>query len=238
MKATIMTLASLVLAGVGLSSCNEISVTPGNTVTTTRSAQGFSHLEVSDGFEVEITRGTAEALRVEAPEGFQPYIKTEVENGTLRIYLQEHVSSSGLSPEKVYLTVTNLEGVTASGGSRITSMDTLRSAAFSIAGSGSSVFTFPLQVSELNCEASGSSELNLSGAAEGIATNFSGSSRLHAFDLATTSATINGSGSSRFEVRVSSALAVSTSGGSETYYKGHPAITQSLSGGSRIIDAN
>jgi len=226
------------LALMTLASCGDISVTPGKTVTTTRSAQNFSRIDVSDGFDVEIAVGAVEELRVEAPEGYQQYINTAVSGGRLRIWLQDNVSGN-FSPRRILLRVKSLEEIEASGGCGITMTDTLRGETFAIASSGGSRFTMPLAVGSVHCGASGGSVLKLSGTAGSLViNNFSGGSRLRGFDLSAADVTVHASGGSNLEVRASDHLEVNASGGSEIYYRGHPGMTINLSGGSRVIDTN
>ncbi|MBS1912814.1 MAG: DUF2807 domain-containing protein [Bacteroidetes bacterium] len=260
MKNTLAILSVAALAGcVGLASCNDLSVTPGNTVTSTRDVHGFSRIDITHGFDVIVTKDTTESLTIEAPEGWQPRIQTYVKDGTLHIDVDDAVFSSSFTPRRAYLHLVTLNGISASGGSHVSSSDVFTSDAFSLNGSGGSGIDLHVNAGTLECEASGgstftitgttgavnvehcsgSSDITIAGTAQSMNLGeCSGGSRVHAFDLRTATAVVDASGGSAVEVSVSSDLNASASGGSKVRYKGHPHLTQHASGGSSIEDAN
>src|SRR5512133_607147 len=79
----------VVLIAFAITSCDDpaVSVTPGATVTSERSIREVYALNVGDGFAVDVMVGDTEALKIEAPEGYQQYITSEVRAGRLLIGL-------------------------------------------------------------------------------------------------------------------------------------------------------
>lgn len=230
-------IAALGLIGLATLSACEKSVDPGNTIIQTRPVESFTRIDVSGGFEVMITGGAADEVKVEAPEGYQSYIHTDFHAGKLQVYVEDRVSSN-FSPKRLILTMKSLEGIEASGGCRVTGNGTFQADHMSIDVSGGTHVTLAMETGVLDCGASGGSQLDLSGSADAASENFSGASELHAFTLETTSTTIDASGGSTLDVRAKGSLHVDASGGSVIAYKGRPAIVQTLSGGSKLIDAN
>ncbi|HVZ38718.1 MAG TPA: head GIN domain-containing protein [Candidatus Kapabacteria bacterium] len=260
MKNTLAILCVAAIAGsAGLACCNDLSVTPGNTVTSTRDVHGFSRIDITHGFDVIVTRDTAESLTIEAPEGWQPRIQTYVTDGTLHIDVDDAVFSGSFTPRRAYLHLVNLNGISASGGSHISSPAVFTSDTFSLNGSGGSVINLHLNAGMLLCDASGSSSFTITGTmgavnvvecsgSSGITIGgtaqsmtvsaCSGGSQVHAFDLHAATAVVDASGGSAVEISASNDLNASASGGSTVRYKGHPHLTQHASGGSSIEDAN
>lgn len=233
-----VTLASLATALLAVAACNELAVTPGQVTTTTRPVQGVERVTAGNSFEIVLIRDTAESLTIEAPEGFLPYIRTEVSGGTLNIDLDERVSSR-FSPKRITLHFRSLDGITASGAASFTSADTMTGNAFALTLSGASRAAFPVRVGTLNCEASGASVVSLTGSAGNLNTSdFSGASILHAYNLNATSCDVHASGASYLDVTAVDRLDVHASGGSVVSYRGHPKVTQDVSGGSSVVDAN
>jgi hypothetical protein len=66
----------------------------------------------------------------------------------------------------------------------------------------------------------------------------SGGCRVQMFNVSVNSMEVVASGGSTLEVFARDSLRVVASGGDEVRYRGRPRITQDLSGGSRLVDAN
>lgn len=231
----------VVLIAFAITSCDDpaVSVTPGATVTSERSIREVYALNVGDGFAVDVTVGDTEALKIEAPEGYQQYITSEVRAGRLLIGLDPKVRNDNFGPRKAHLTIVALGNITASGASIVESSDTIRGAGLSVEATGASRIKVPVRVGGVSCSAREGSVVSLGGIADHMSiSSFSGASQLAGFDLATVGIAMIVSGSSRLEVRASGTLDVVASGASTIYYKGHPTITSNLSDGSTIIDAN
>ncbi len=247
------------LCTIGLAACNDSGITPGNTTTTPRNVKDFTHLDISHGFEVVVIRDTAESVTIEAPEGWQSKIRTYVSEGTLHINIEDNIFSGSFSPRKAYVHMKSLASVEASGGSRVSSIDTFSAEAFAMQGSGGSSINLRLTAGAIRCEASGGTSITIAGTARNVTVascsgssrvavtgtaddltveECSGGSEVHAFDLPTGTAAVDASGGSSVDVRAANELNADASGGSTVRYKGHPHITQHLSGGSRLVDAN
>ena len=100
--------------------------------------------------------------------------------------------------------------------------------------SGASVCQLDVDPIRLDAVVSGASYLNLRGNAVEMYADLSGSSALKAFNLPVTRAHISLSGGSDAEVAVAENLKVVASGASHLIYRGDPALTSDVSGGSAI----
>ena len=214
---------------------NTISPEPGRITTEVRNTSTFTGLDIESGIRVTVTAGNTEKVEIEAREGYQPYILTEVRNNTLRVYIDRRLNNRRGSDIQAFITMRTLDYVSASGGSRVTTSDMFRPDRFDVSLSGGSYLRVPITTNTITVDASGGSEASISGSAQRInADELSGGSRLLAADLRVNYCTIDASGGSTADVNVSDELNVRASGGSIVRYKGSPRITQSVSGGSRV----
>src|SRR5215470_7483749 len=91
----------------------------GRVVDETRPIGEFSRIEVSAGIQVRVDAGPRSALGIRAEDNILPYVRTEVHNGTLVIGFQPNTSITAHVAVQVSLAVPALDGLAASGGSRL-----------------------------------------------------------------------------------------------------------------------
>lgn len=212
-----------------------VSPEPGSITTENRSVADFNSLDIESGIRVTVTQGNTESTRIEAREGYQPYILTEVRNNTLRIRVDNRLKSRRGSEIRAYVTMRTLTNVWASGGSRVTSDYDFKPDQFTTSLSGGSYLRLPISTNSVSVDASGGSEAEIAGTAQTLTVDdISGGSKLLTADLRVTNCTLEASGGSTADVNVSEELRVRASGGSVVRYKGSPRITQNVSGGSRV----
>lgn len=227
--------AAIVMSTV-LGACKESIAGPATTVT--RPLSGFTRIDVEDGFDVEIRKDVTEDVTIEAPEGAMAHIITVVEGNRLRVYVDDIISSM-FSPRRIIIRVRSLEEIELSGGTELTGVGTFDAPNFTLGASGGSNATLTIAATRTEVQASGGSVVSLRGSTDILdIESYSGGGRFHGFDLNARVVELDASGGSRLDVRASERLDVSASGGCEINYKGRPAITSDLTGGSTIIDAN
>ncbi|MFN8254126.1 MAG: head GIN domain-containing protein [Bacteroidales bacterium] len=205
----------------------------GNVTRKSRDISGIQKVEIEDGIDLYISQGSTEKLEIEADENLHPFIKTEIENGTLKIYLSKSVWKS--KTLNAYLTIKNIDGLSASGGSDVESSTTLKIEELSVICSGGSDANLEIESSKLRFKASGGSDGKLSGKTKVFLGKASGGSDIKAYDLISGDCFIEVDGGSDAEVTVNGNLNASGSGGSDVKYKGNPTAIQSeMSGGSEL----
>jgi hypothetical protein len=222
MKSTLLTTCTLVL-GLGL-----VAGTAAAQVKQARQTGAFSAIRASGAVDVRLKQGTQTAVVLEAREEVLSYMRTEVQNGVLRIYRdhdKEGMSASlrnllNSSDNKVivYITVPKLTGVELSGASEVKSESAFTADDFSIKASGASEVTLSLKAKTLAVSASGASDIHLSGQVERQQVHISGSSDYHASDLLSKQATVEASGASDAYVSAES-LSSHASGASDVHNK-------------------
>jgi uncharacterized protein YdeI (BOF family) len=204
----------------------------GNIITQDRKVAGFTGIQVSGGFQVEISQGNKEGVKLELEENLMNQVKTEVRNGVLRIYNEGSITTS--KSMKAYVTVKDLNKVEISGGVKLTGKSTFKANTFDLDLSGGSKVTLAIDTKKLTADMSGASKVELSGKADEVEMDMSGASNVNAADLETKRMKVGASGASKVKVYASEALDINASGASSVQYKGSPSITSDVSSAARV----
>ena len=165
-------------------------------------------------------------------------VKTEVENGVLKIYI-EHTNGFHWNWSnqhmRAYVSFKTLDNLEASGGSDVFGESAIKSDKLRIHLSGGSDCKAQVNINELQIEQSGGSDVSITGNVENLTVNASGGSDFHGYELSAEYCNIEASGGSDMHVQVNKELNVSASGGSDVYYKGNAVIRKMNSSGSSSI---
>jgi RNA polymerase sigma factor (sigma-70 family) len=179
-------------------------------------AADFTSVEVGQAFQVDITRGDKFRVTVTADDNVLPLIKADKKGSTLRIHLDSGGGSIQVKTLKVAITMPALEGVNASGASRVTFKGFKGKGTFTAEASGASNLEGEIEAGKIDVEASGASRVSLKGAAK--------------------EAKLSATGGSNLEGKIEAGKAdVSASGGSKVSLKGAAKEGKlSASGGGRL----
>lgn len=197
----------------------------------------FSAIKVSGGIDIYISQSETEALAVSAtgPE-YRDNIKTEIENGTLKIYYDSKKGwTKGNKKLKAYIAFKNLERLEAGGASDIHVAGTITVPSLSIDISGASDFKGAVSVNTLMMELSGASDAKITGSAANVTIESSGASDFKGYDLVTENCTAKASGASDINITVNKELNVHASGASDVFYKGTCVIRDLHSSGASTV---
>ena len=198
----------------------------------TRKVTSFHAIEISDGIDLYLTQGNAEAVAVSAAKDeVRERIITEVDNGVLKIYFDQKLFNMewGNRKMKAYVSFKTLDKLKASGGSDINVEGSINRGKLIMNFSGGSDFHGKVSSSDLQIEASGGSDVYVSGTASTFRLHASGGSDFHGYDLVTDNCNLKASGGSDINITVNKELNVEASGGSDVHYKGN-AVIKSMSG--------
>ncbi|GAA4092283.1 head GIN domain-containing protein [Mucilaginibacter panaciglaebae] len=210
-----------------------------------RPVSGFHAVDVSGSYDVYITQGNTETVKIEAPNDVIKLVLTEVKNGTLRIYSKENTSWRNIFKNHnifnnkkvvVYVTVKNIDGISLSGSGHVTFKDGLNANGnmhLQLSGSGS--VQGKLTTKDLDAGISGSGSLKLSGSGENQNVHVSGSGSYSARDFKSANVNASVSGSGGATVYASNSLNAHVSGSGGVHYGGNPKnISKSKSGSGSI----
>lgn len=193
----------------------------------------FTSVSASSGIDAYIHQGEDCKVKIEAEENIIPVIITEVKNGRLKIYLEGSVNTR--KPMVVNIWMSDIKGISASGGSDVYSVGILKGDEINLGASGGADIELELDVNHVDCTVSGGSDAELSGQAGSCKMQASGGSDIKAYQLMASTCTVSASGGSDAYVNVKDEINLSASGGSDVYYKGDAKIGKMQVSGSSDV---
>lgn len=206
-----------------------------------RPVAGFHAIQLAGGIDLFLSQGNEEGVAVSASQKeFRDKIITVVEDGVLKIFY-ESKWYNGLWTSRVdrklkaYVSVKNIDGITASGGSDVRIEGTLNVPTLGIDLSGGSDFRGAVNVTDLRIGQSGGSDMNITGRAITVKIDANGGSDLKAFGLVTDNCYAECSGGSDVSITVNKELEAQASGGSDLSYKGSAVLKKKSSGGGSSV---
>lgn len=208
-----------------------------------RHLSGFNAVNVAGSFDVYFEQGSAESVKVEAPEDIIGHIITEVNGGVLKIYNKHDVNFQwgdwfGGHHKKIaiYVTAKDLNSISVSGSGDVYFKEGITTDRLKINVSGSGDILGKVSVKTLETRISGSGDVKISGSAESSAVSINGSGDFTARNLLTANTSIRVSGSGDAEVNVSNSLNASVSGSGDIRYTGNAKNISTAKSGSGDID--
>jgi hypothetical protein len=204
-----------------------------------RNVQGFQGIQISSGIDLYLSQGSEEAVAVSAADlETRDRIITEVENGVLHIYMENHGFHWGDWTHrhlKAYVSCKVLDQLTASGGSDVYIQDAIHADRLKMHLSGGSDLRGKMTIGDLSITQSGGSDAFISGSAGTLYVHTSGGSDFHGYELSADNCQVEASGGSDAYLTVNKELTAHTSGGSDIHSKGNGVIRESShSGGGGI----
>jgi hypothetical protein len=203
-----------------------------------RKVQPFHAIHISDAFDIILTQGNEESVAVSANDKkYVQYIKTNVENGILKIDF-DHDKNSWMKNRKLkaYIAVKNLDEIKAGGASEVKIEGTLSVSQLRLKFSGASDLSGKLMVNGvLDADMSGASDLNIDGSAGEFNVEASGASNVKAYGFTVRSCTVKASGACNVRINVEKELSAQLSGASNVYYKGAAMIKDIKTSGASNI---
>lgn len=210
----------------------------GNPTQETRTISSTFHsISLRMPAQVTLTSGTEQEVIVTVDDNVLQYVQTTDSSGTLIIRLDPSVNVSDYDLA-VALTMTNLEGITCESPGTITGTNKFTVDAVSLVLSGTGNIDLEVETAAVSSVVSGAGNITLSGSAASHSIVVTGAGNMYAFYLTTVNTSIVISGVGNAEVNVSTSLNVVISGIGSVYYKGHPDISQEITGTGRIFNAN
>ncbi len=182
----------------------------------TRAVSNFTGIDASSVFDITVTKGNAESLTIEADDAVMPYVRSEVKDGVLNLYIDKDGKTEQIKTLKASIVMKNLEKVSLSGACKLSSKDLFTPDNFKSDCSGASSLTLSLKTGQLTAGSSGASKISLNAeAANTTKFNLSGSSKINV-ELKAADVQFNNSGVSSVELNGSaSSIKIGTSGTSK-----------------------
>ena len=206
------------------------------TVTEEFDIRGFSKVDVSHAFQVEIVQSSSYRVVVRVDDNLQEDLVVDRRGDTLVVGLKPFRSYNlGNATLKADVFMPDLRALEASGASdlRIGGFSSVKD--FEVKLSGASYLEGDISARDVSIEVSGASRVRLQGKAEDLRLDASGASNLDLEDFPVEDADIELSGASEAEVVLRGTLDIKASGASRLYFGGNPTMGRvDLSGASSI----
>jgi len=197
---------------------------------------GFSRVDVSDAFEVDIRQSEQYGVVVQVDSELVDDLIIEKSGDTLKIGLDPHrLTNFNGKTLKAEISMPELIDLELSGASRAYLHNLRTDSALRIATSGASRIEGQLEVSSVRFTVSGASDVELSGSARTLTLDASGASEVDLGSFVVGDADAGVSGASEALIAVNDSLRASTSGSSSLRFKGNPKIERMHSSGGSSI---
>lgn len=203
-----------------------------------RHLSGFDAIDAHGSFDVYVTQGGSESVKVDAPANIINQIETKVEGGVLKLGIKDHTSWNwGWNNAKmaVYVTVKDIRSINLTGSGDVYFKSGLRSNRLKLSIVGSGDMTGKVEAEALESSIVGSGDMRLSGRATTSVVSVHGSGDFTANALNTSETQVNLSGSGDAHVNVNTKIDASLSGSGDIYYSGNARQINSSKHGSGEI---
>ncbi|QXV67056.1 DUF2807 domain-containing protein [Mucilaginibacter sp. 21P] len=187
-----------------------------------RHLAGFHAVEVAGSYDVFITQGSSESVKVDAPSEVINKIITEVSGGVLKIYNKNNLSWNWNGNKKmiVYVSIKDVDAVSLAGSGDVMFKNGLKAPALKLKLTGSGDITGRVDVKELESSIGGSGDITVSGRADNSVVKVVGSGDFTGQNLTTNNTQVKVAGSGDARVNVGEKLDASVVGSGDVHYTG------------------
>ena len=251
--------AILLLAGFALNAQEKTAIVYDENAQV-RKVPSFTAISVSSAIDLYLTQSNKNEVAVSATnDEIRDHIVTEVVGGTLIIRLGDKGTwfswrKWGNYKTKAYVSIKDIDALTASGASTVHLINTIESPKMRIKLSGASDFKGNIKAgvlmyqltgasdykgqitaNSIDIDGSGASSIELIGNVDDLAVEVSGASDAKLYNLTAKGAILRASGASSIGVTVTEILRANSSGASDINYKGNPNVKESNTSGASNI---
>lgn len=199
----------------------------GNVVTDVRDVNGeFTAIKASEGLDVFITQGNESSIKIEADKNIINLIRTDVENNTLRIHLQERVGWA--KSKKIFVTLPEISRLEASSGADLETTHTIKTDKLELNSSSGADLIISVNADEVNSSASSGSDIRISGTAGIIYANASSGSDIKASNLIVKRAIAKASSGADVTIHATEEVESNSSSGGDVHYSGNAKVTKNV----------
>ncbi len=201
-----------------------------------REVSGFSGIMSSGSFDVFITLGNKESLRLEGDQDMLSEIETIVEKGILKIRTKDHTKMWNWKKGKVtvYITAKALNTLTMSGSGDMKVEGIIKADHLTTTVSGSGSISFSADSREYVGVISGSGEINAKGSTDNAKVTIAGSGNFEGKEFHSVNADIKVSGSGDASIYADKTLDAAISGSGNISYSGNAQVSKTKSGSGTV----
>ena len=195
-----------------------------------RSVKPFRSIKVSDGIDLYLSQSSEEAVVISASrDEYKSRLKTEVEDGVLKIYYDRESFADWTSSDKklkVYVSFKTLDKLTATAGSSVKVDGVMKEDVLSLYIKSGATFKGNIEAGKLIVETESGARSTISGSAGTFNVSANSGARMEAYALSTGKADIRSTSGAKVEVTVNEEMKLYASSGGSIYYKGKGKISE------------
>jgi hypothetical protein len=192
-----------------------------NVVTEDRSTkEDFTKIKVSTGLDLYISQGSKNQITVEADENLQEIILTEVNDGILKIYSKKNIWKA--KARKVYVTIKNLEAITATSGSDVYTNEALEVNNLNINATSGADIHVSVDANTIETTATSGSNIEVSGASNNHISKATSGASIDAYQLQSKNVTVKVTSGANINVYASESIDAKATSGGDIDFKGSP----------------
>jgi len=196
----------------------------GKVVSETRSTGDYDGVKIAGFFDVDLVSGKEGKITIKGEENLLSAIKVEVEDKSLKIYVEKGTQICTSSGNKIQVTVPfeKISELSLAGSGDIQSKDVIKNDNLALKLAGSGNLTLPVDTNNLELHVSGSGNIHLKGTATKLTTKLSGSGDIDASSLKSKIVEANVSGSGNSKVTCDESIIARVAGSGNIKYIGNP----------------
>jgi len=184
----------------------------------------FTAISVSSGVDLYITQGNEESLAVSASdEKYMARFKTEIENGTLKIYFDNKGitwTSHDNRKLKAYVSFKTLEKLHGSAGASVTVKGSMTADNLDIKFTSGAEFDGQVNAKQIVVDQNSGSEVNISGKAEKLNIEVSSGASFKGYDMTVDFCDAQASSGGDVKITINKELSAKANSGGGIRYKG------------------
>ncbi|MCW3089288.1 MAG: hypothetical protein JWP81_357 [Ferruginibacter sp.] len=216
-----------VIAGLSSYAQNDAIINEPNAQKRSLSAS-FSGITVTDGIDLYLTQGKEESIAISAsdPKYLERY-KTEVENGTLKIYYDNKgINWTGNEKRKLkaYVSFKTLQKLSGSGGARVIMKSIITGDKMEYTFTSGAKFTGEVNIDQLDVAQNSGSLVEINGKAGTLKVEATSGAMFKGYELATDYCDAKATSGGSVRVNVNKELSVKANSGGGIHYKGNGVV--------------
>jgi hypothetical protein len=202
----------------------------------------FHGIKVANGIELVLKQGNTEAIAVSAATNeYRSKIKTEIENGILKIYYEEK-ANWGWNKErkqlKAYVSFKQIDLLDGSSGSQTIIDGSINCKKLKVDISSGAGIKGQIEAEEMSVDQSSGSTMKVNGKVSSLSVETSSGAGFHGYDLESDNCDADASSGAHIEVSVNKELQADASSGGGIRYKGTGVITKISTGSGGSVKKN
>ncbi|URM35923.1 head GIN domain-containing protein [Flavobacterium anhuiense] len=196
----------------------------GKVVSETRNTGDYDGVKIAGFFDVDLVSGKEGKITIKGEENLLSAIKVEVEDKSLKIYVEKGTQIRTSLGNKIQVTVPfeKISELSLAGSGDIQSKDVIKNDNLALKLAGSGNLTLPVDTNNLELHVSGSGNIHLKGTATKLTTKLSGSGDIDASSLKSKIVEANVSGSGNSKVTCDESITARVAGSGNIKYIGNP----------------